>query len=167
VVIEQRKRDLFKEIGVLNIGKNTVDLLVIHNRELVSELTRGEKLGVRRLLELVNHGKLYTLSELDERLRAGQLDISRALPIWQDEVMDFIEANWGKPARQFAKIIAVGGGILLLGTHLVKRFPNLWIPPEPLFAQARGLYKYMRFKERRKIGGGHEGSRGTAWGEGH
>jgi hypothetical protein len=148
-VIKERLGEFDREIGILNIGKNTVDLLGVRSGEAISRLTRGEKLGVRRLLELVNHGKLYTLSELDERLRAGQLDISGALPIWQSEVVGFIEAHWGKLTARFARIIAVGGGILLLGNYLSRRFPNLWIPDEPLLSQARGLYKYALSKERK------------------
>jgi hypothetical protein len=144
-VIKERRGEFDREIGILNIGKNTVDLLGVRRGEAISRLTRGERLGVRRLLELVNPDKLYTLAELDERLRAGQLE----LPIWQSEVVGFIEAHWGKLTARFARIIAVGGGILLLGNYLSRRFPNLWIPDEPLLSQARGLYKYALSKERK------------------
>jgi hypothetical protein len=105
---------------------------------LASPVERGSACGDSLSLS-------YTLAELDERLRAGQLE----LPIWQSEVVGFIEAHWGKLTARFARIIAVGGGILLLGNYLSRRFPNLWIPDEPLLSQARGLYKYALSKERK------------------
>mgnify|MGYP000178342550 CR=1 FL=1 len=147
--IPERSADFKKEIGIVNVGMNTVDLLVVRDGTMVSRFTRGEKLGVRRLFELLNHEGLYSLTELDERLRCGELDISEATPIWAQEVLGFIESKWGKAVKRFARVIAVGGGVVLLGHHLAS-LPRVWVPPEPVLAQVRGLLKYALGKEKRQ-----------------
>jgi hypothetical protein len=68
------RRVAFKgEIGILGIGFNTLDLLVVRGGSPVQRFTAGETLGVRRLLELTNHDGLYSLAELDARLRGDSL----------------------------------------------------------------------------------------------
>ena len=142
--LSERRAEFASEIGIINIGMNTLDLMAARKGELIQRLTGGETLGVRRLLALLNPDGLYTLAELDERLRARQLDLSEALPVWEREVLGFIERQWGKAFRRFARVIAVGGGALLLGHALARRFDRIWIPPDPVMATARGLLKFAR-----------------------
>jgi hypothetical protein len=80
-----------KEIGIVGIGMNTVDLLVVAQGAPVERFTAGENLGVRRLLELTNNSGLYSLAERDDQLRAGVLDVSTAQPIWEREVLGLVE----------------------------------------------------------------------------
>ena len=81
------------EIAVLGIGMNTVDLLVGRNGSPVHRFTAGQTLGVRRLLEMLNHDGLYSLAEVDAQLRQGQLDISHASPVWKSEILGFVEKH--------------------------------------------------------------------------
>ncbi len=147
--VPDRKRDFEKEIGIVNIGMNTIDLLTARQGAVVHRLTGGEALGVRRLLELLNPDGLYTLGEMDGRLRRRELDLSEALPVWEREVLGFIERRWGRAFHRFAKVIAVGGGALLLSQALLARFDRIWIPDDPVMATVRGLFKFAR----RKYGG--------------
>ena len=144
------KKLLFKkEIGVLGIGMNTVDLLVVSNGAAVPARTAGANVGVRRLLTLVNSGDLYTLAEMDDQLRAGTLDLTTAGPIWSREVLGRVEETWETHFRRFAAIIAVGGGVTIpdMRDALLKRFNGrAYIPDEPVLATARGLYKYALMK---------------------
>lgn len=144
----QDKRSLFKgEIGIFNIGLNTADVLVIANGAPVERFTAGETLGVRRLLDLANRDQLYTLPELDDRLRAGVLDIATALPIWQREVLGLVERKWGDLFRRFGIVVVVGGGAHLMREAIIKRFSGKAIvPDDPVIATARGLYKYAAMK---------------------
>jgi hypothetical protein len=138
------KKSIFKkEMGIIGIGMNTVDLLVVNQGAPVERFIAGENLGVRRLLELVNRDGLYTLAELDDQLRAGSLDLSTALPIWQREILGLIEKRWENYFKRFSAIIAVGGGSVLMRDALTRRFNGrCLIPEDPVIATARGLYKY-------------------------
>ena len=130
------------EIGVISLGFNTVELLGLRAKQVVPRFTGGKTVGVRRLLELANPRGLYALGELDAQLRAGQLDTSEAMETWQREVNGFIEHKWGAAWQRFARVIAVGGGAVLLQDALHKKFAaKLYIPDDPVHAIARGLYK--------------------------
>ncbi len=144
------KKAIFKkEIGVLGIGMNTVDLLGVSAGAAMPARTAGKNAGVRRLLELSNRDGLYTLAEMDDQLRAGSLDLSTAGPIWSREVLGLIEQTWESIFKRFAAIVVVGGGVLIpaLREALLKRFSGkAWIPDRPVLATARGLYKYALYK---------------------
>lgn len=136
-----------KEIGIFSIGMNTVEMLVVAQGAPVERFTTGENIGVRRLLELTNGSGLYSLAERDDQLRAGNLDLSTAQPIWEREVLGLIEQKWGTLFRRFAAIVVVGGGSLLMREALLKRFNGkAVIPADPVISTARGLYKYALMK---------------------
>jgi len=140
--IPERKSHLKEEIGIVSIGFNTLEILTVKDKAAVQSMTAGRTLGVRRLLELLNTDRLYTLGELDDLLRSGQLDAKAALPVWSREVTGQIEKTWGQRWRRFKQIIVVGGGALLLRTHLTERFNGrVFIPDDPVLSIARGLYK--------------------------
>lgn len=132
-----------KEIGILGIGMNTVDLLVTQAGAPVEALTGSDTSGVRRLLELSNPSGLYTIAQLDDQLRAGTLDTSTSLITWQHEVLGLIESIWSKYFKRFAAVICVGGGSILLRDALLKRFNGKsWMPDDPVMSTSRGLYKH-------------------------
>lgn len=138
--VPSRKGDLKKEIGIVSVGFNTVELLVISDTRPVQRFTAGKTVGVRRLLELVNASGLWSLGELDTQLRAGALDIRSSTPIWAREVSGHVETTWGRQWRRFAKIVVVGGGALILNGQL--NFEGrAYTPDDPVMAISRGLYK--------------------------
>ena len=146
-----RRMALKDEMGILGVGMNTLDLLVVRNATPVQRFTAGETLGVRRLLELMNSDGAYSLAELDLRLRQAPSAVQGAARIWQSEVLGFIERTWGSEFRRYRVIVAVGGGTLLLREPLLRRFKEkLFVPDDPVISTARGLYKYMQMKERRR-----------------
>ncbi|MCP4542291.1 MAG: ParM/StbA family protein [Chloroflexi bacterium] len=143
------KRVLFKkqELGILGIGMNTVDLLVVRGGAPVQRFTAGETAGVRRLLELLNHDGLYSMAELDAMLRRNALDVAQALPVWEREVLGLVERQWGRTFRRFARVVVVGGGAILLRDALLARFgAKACVPDDPVIATARGLFKYVVMK---------------------
>jgi len=140
-----------KEIGVLSVGMNTIELMAINGREVTQKFTSGETLGVRRLLELCDPGNLYTRGELDARLRAGTLDTASTLPVWSSEVNGHIERVWGRAWRRFAAVVVVGGGAVLLRERILAQFNGrTHIPNDPVGAIGRGLYKMAQQRENRK-----------------
>lgn len=145
--IPERRALFRREIGVLGVGMNTVDLLAVRNGQPVQRFIAGRNVGVRRLLRLCDGQQLYSLAELDQQLRAGTLDTAGALDVWQREVAGLIESQWADQWRRFAAVIVVGGGAALLQEPLMRRFGGLaWVPADPVISTARGLYKYGLLK---------------------
>ena len=146
-----RQTALKAELGILGIGMNTVDLLVVRDGSPVSRFTAGDTLGVRRLLAVHRGTSDYSLAELDMLLRQRVLELDGATQVWQSEVVGFIEKHWGSTFRRFRAVIAVGGGVVLLREALLRRFRDkLHIPDDPVIATARGLYKYAQMVARRQ-----------------
>ena len=149
--IPERKGAFNSEVGVITIGFGTVELMVVRNREIVQRFTSGAASGVRRLLEIVNGQRLYSLGEMDMQLRAGQLDIREALPIWEREVTGVIEKQWSTAWKRFAAVLIMGGGAILLKETLPHRFNGrAYVPDEPVQAIARGLYRLTLLQQTRK-----------------
>jgi hypothetical protein len=137
------------EVGVISVGFNTVELLVVKDGGAVERFTHGNTLGVRRLLELINGDRLYSLGELDGMLRAGGLrsELKSTLPVWTREVNGEIEKVWGASHRRFAKVLVTGGGALLLKEALTLQFGHkAWLPSDPVLSIARGLWKLSAMK---------------------
>ena len=149
--IAERKGAFTGEVGVITVGFGTVELMVVRDRTPVQRFTTGAASGVRRLLEIVNGQRLYSLGELDTQLRAGQLNTREALPIWEREVTGVIERQWGTAWKRFAAVLIMGGGAILLKDTLPYRFGGkAYIPDEPVQAIARGLYRLTLLEQTRK-----------------
>ncbi len=149
--INERKNAFKQEVGIISVGFNTVELLVVRDKQPVQRFTAGTTAGVRRLLEIVNSDRLYSLGELDTRLRRNSLNIKDALPIWEREVTGVIDKHWGNAWKRFAKVLLVGGGAVLLKDSLPYRFNGkAFVPADPVLSIARGLYKLGKQVENRK-----------------
>ncbi len=136
-----------KSFGLLSLGFNTIEMMVVEEGRLIEKHVAGENKGVHYLLDLLNPDQAYSLGELDSQLRAGRLDVSTALPRWQREVMGQIEKHWGKAVQRFAAVFVVGGGTFLIRDALLAKFKDkLVIPDDPILSIARGCYKYTLFK---------------------
>ena len=149
--IPARKPDYKKEVGIVNAGMNTLELLVIRNGAPVERFLASETAGVRRLLEIIDPSALYSRGELDTQLRSGKLDCQPAIPAWASEVGGHIERHWGNASRRFATTIVTGGGAMLLGDAVTARFGGKsFVPDDPIMSAARGLYKLGLMKQNRK-----------------
>jgi hypothetical protein len=147
-LIPERKAATKGEIGVISIGFGTVEVMGVDNKALVQKYTAGASLGVRRLLEMVDGERHYSPFELDEKLRAGRLQVREHLPAWASQVNGFVEKRWGTDWKRFAAILVVGGGALLLREALLERFNGkIFLPDQPVFSVARGLHRFMRSQQ--------------------
>jgi hypothetical protein len=150
-IMPDRRNAFTQEVGIVSIGMNTIELLVVRERAAVQRFTSGSTTGVRRLFELVNGQQLYSLGELDNLLRANRLDVSQVIPIWEREVTGEIEKRWGKAWRRFTAVILVGGGAVLLKNSLPYFFNGKGIlPDDPILSIARGLWKLSLFQNNHK-----------------
>lgn len=138
-----RRADYKRDVGILNLGMSTVDLLSSRQGQIVERLTGGETLGVQDMLSEMSRQSGYTLAELDEQLRDGRLDLSLLLPIWERRVFGYLDKVWGSTQRRFARVIATGGGTFLLHDALLRRFgARLYVAEDPVLATAIGLYRF-------------------------
>jgi hypothetical protein len=148
--IPDRAGAMRKEIGVISIGFDTIELTVVRDRVQYPALTSGEKQGARRLLELADPQGLTPISLLEPELRAGRLDVSEILPVWSSKVLGLIDRVWGKSWKRFAAIVVVGGGAVLLQDEIARYFVGRAnIPAAPTLAVARGLYKLLLNQQRK------------------
>jgi hypothetical protein len=144
--IPSRSRALTEEVGVLSVGFNTLEFMVIENQMATEKFTGGEKLGVHRLLELINQKKTYSLGELDLKLRNGDLKHREKLPIWASEVNGAIDRIWKEALDRFTAVLVVGGGAVLLGDQLKLRGKGV-IADQPVMSISHGLYKLDKAKK--------------------
>lgn len=149
--IAARKSAFKAEVGIISIGFNTIELLVVEDRKIVQKFTVGTTAGVRRLLDILNESNAYTLGELDTKLRKGNLNTKAALPIWESEVTGVIQQHWGTTWKRFNKVLLVGGGAALLKNTLPYKFNGkAFVPDNPVSSISRGLYKLRMQAENRK-----------------
>ncbi|MFO7537589.1 MAG: ParM/StbA family protein [Chloroflexota bacterium] len=149
----QRAGLIKEEVGVVSLGFNTLERLVLREGEIVQRFTAGSTSGVRRLLTLLNTQGDYTLGELDDLLRSGGLHEDRlnpALDTWGREVVGQLEATWGTNWRRFGRILLVGGGALILNGRLMPVFRGkATLASDPVLSIAKGLYKLALFHQQR------------------
>ncbi len=137
---------LKSEVGIVSIGYNTIELMVLNGGKQVDRMGGSDMLGVRRLLELLNKGKMYTLTELDTLLRDNRLngEMKSGINAWSEMVTAYISTAWAATWKRFGKVIVVGGGATpaLLSSKIDAYFDGkAVVPSDPIQSIARGLYK--------------------------
>lgn len=135
------------EYGVISIGHNTVEMMVIKDGEPSRRYAHSAHAGVRQLLEEVNEarGGGYEIAQLDKDLRDGTLDRpASADAAWQSDLAKVIYSGWSEDHKRFSQIIIAGGGIRFAMPTLKKIFgvSKLRQVDDPVISISRGLYKF-------------------------
>jgi len=156
---------LRQRIGIIDIGYFTTDLALLDNLELVESRSSGVDVGMSVLLdnvaEMVAERFNRELSRreaedviLTKKVRIFGEDhdaseiVHRALSDFTSFVGGFIANLWGR-ADDLDYMILTGGGAKLLTAALREKYPHLRAMLEPVFANARGFYKYaLRLSKR-------------------
>lgn len=133
------------EVAVVDLGMNTLDLFVVERGQVRPGFLGGDKVGVRRLLNLLSNNG-YELTELDSMLREGRLRAREGeLEIWLGEVLATMERVWPS-LRRFTAVIPTGGGAAILGDRLTAALgakgAAVYWPDDPLVANVKGLWKF-------------------------
>jgi hypothetical protein len=134
-------RKMPSEVAVMSIGFSTVELMVVTSKnQLNYDLSTSQPIGVRTMLDRVEHASMYSMSELDAQLRNGSLKAPESIvdSYWQG-ISGLIDRTWGRAKTRFPVMIAVGGGVHVVGRHRLG--PGWVIPDDPVGSIARGLYK--------------------------
>ena len=159
----------FVPIGILSFGFLTMEAMAVQYQknksgelELVKQdrFTASKPVGMHRLLEIARPSHSYTLAELDQQFRDGNLDMKDAMQIYRRDVSNALIDAWGRQGwMRFGTIIIVGGGAIELGEWLLRRFQGKAFLPvasekqqeqyigergddlTPILAIALGLYR--------------------------
>ncbi len=140
-----RKNGRQAEVAVLDIGMNTLDLYVIQDGKVLPRFIGGAKVGVRRLLEILDSNG-HDPEEQDAQLRTGRLKPSKEqLDSWLSEILAAIERTWPS-LRRFTTVIPAGGGSALLGDALrmalISKGAAVTWPADPGTTNVNGLWKW-------------------------
>jgi hypothetical protein len=135
------------QIGILDIGMNTLDLFLIENGKVSPRYVGGAKVGMRRLFELINPDK-RDIEEMDEHVRKGHFRPTKTqLNEWLSQIMGVVEETWPILSR-FTAVIPTGGGALTLGRlldqALIVQGAALYKPDDPVLANVKGFWKWRK-----------------------
>jgi hypothetical protein len=143
--LRQRKGGRQAEVGVLDLGMNTLDLYAIRDGQIEPRFVGGDTVGVRRLLELLTSNG-HDPEEIDAALRNGRLKPNQGqLESWLGEVLSAVERVWPS-LRRFSAVIPTGGGAVVLGdlfrAALLSKGAIVSWPNDPITANVLGLWKW-------------------------
>ena len=143
--LRERKGGRQSEVGVLDLGMNTLDLYAIRDGKMEPRFVGGDKVGVRRLLELITTNG-HDPEELDADLRNRRLKPNPGqMESWMGEVLAAVERVWPN-LRRFSAVIPTGGGALVLGdllhAALLSKGAIVALPENPITANVQGLWKW-------------------------
>ena len=149
--LQMRKKGQKAEVAVLDLGMNTSDQYVIQDGKVSPRFIGGEKVGVRRLLELLTSNG-HSPEELDAKLRSGRLRPDKnQMESWLSEVLAAIERTWPN-LRRFDTVVPTGGGAVVLGdylrTALIAKGAAVHWPDHPITANVYGLWKWGAYGRR-------------------
>lgn len=153
--------DMQNPVGVVDFGGRTFDTLWINPPGEIDHSRSGTtNVGVLNLFDLVNVGiqKEFKLSvsrnvletavqEKRIRLHGEMVDVTDIVARAGEEIAAQAEREihrrFGQAAAELSTILFVGGGVAAL-PQIADPFRNAVIPEDPEFANARGLYKFLR-----------------------
>jgi plasmid segregation protein ParM len=161
---EARPLDDIGPVAVVDIGGKTTDTAIFPRKGMIDQEKSGtDNVGVMTVMDRISTAlmKKFDMTtigsgQVDRALRTGvvhifgEKDVSDIVASAKEQVADEI---WRALARrltnasEFEEILFVGGGAEVLGPFLINRkeFPLARVLPNPQFANARGVLKYMTF----------------------
>lgn len=151
--------DLDETVGVIDIGGRTTDIAVVLPGKRIDHARCGSAdMGVLNVVEEVRVALLHS-KNIDVPTMAIERALrSRSIKVWgklmdigeivdaavaqiSDSIMREVDRRLGT-AIDIDKILLVGGGAHLFA-RVAAKYPNIVIPDEPEFANARGFAKYL------------------------
>lgn len=156
-------------VGVVDIGGRTTDCAWICPPNRIDHSHSGTiNLGVLDVMDMVNAemNKVMPIGRcsrptLERAIRnrewrpcninrdeAINAIVDNALNVISERISREIERQFGIGA-ELEKIIFVGGGAALM-PQVAAKFPHAFVPEKPEFANARGMYKFLKMSRKAK-----------------
>lgn len=162
------RKDLKGRVAIVDIGGRTTDIAVVVNGSAVDSALSGTKnSGVLDVYKALNASiqrrfgirDMFPLAYLDEAVRTGRLEVfgtvedvtenvKEAVLQVEDDIAREIDRRIGSSLATLKAVVFTGGGGALF-QGISKRFKNGSMIEDPEFANARGLYKFARFRASR------------------
>lgn len=147
-------------IAVIDIGGRTTDTVVVRNQGIVHGSSGSCALGILDAVASLADAleDQFDTAGLDARvvsrafergtvqLYGREYDVSGAVLNAKRELVESLFATVRGQlgtAAELEQVLLVGGGTLALVEHIRDWFPNQVLAPEPVFANARGMLKYL------------------------
>ncbi|MFL9611129.1 plasmid segregation protein ParM domain-containing protein [Methylobacillus sp. Pita2] len=153
--------DITSPVGVVDFGGRTFDTLWINPPGEIDHGRSGTtNIGVLNLFDLVGTAIKKEFKQEASRNMLEQAVSTKIITLYGEthDVTDIvakagaeiaeqahrdIHRKFGSAIAELSKIIFVGGGVAAL-PQIAEPFRNAVIPKDPEFANARGLYKFLR-----------------------
>lgn len=151
-------------VGIVDIGGRTTDCVWVSPPSSIDHAKSGtQNVGVLDIINAVGDSLRTHLGiqganrwMLERAITTGTFrkhgkdeDVSglvkEAVHTVTERIMREVDRRLGNGAELDA-VIFVGGGVALI-PEVANRYPNAFVPENPEFANARGMYKYLRFLE--------------------
>ncbi|MCP4685620.1 MAG: ParM/StbA family protein, partial [bacterium] len=150
------EEEMLRTFGFLDIGWNTTDLTAIKGLQPVERWSRGERVGVRNIIETVGDviSRRYDMTtmeahEIDEIVRLRRVEvygqyhdighiIDSATTSLAQQIVAVATGLWGNGERM-SRILIFGGGAAIMGQAIRQAFPrNGVVLSNPALANAIG-----------------------------
>ncbi len=155
-----------RNIGIIDIGGKTTNLLSVKRLEEISDNTGSVSKGawdaVRAfrafaeseypgLEDLKDHQVIQTIISKKQDYYDKVLDLTEPVDAILRPMAEAIISEAGNlwnSGSLINKILITGGGALLLGHYIKQQFPHSVIIEDPVYANARGYYRFGLFSAR-------------------
>ena len=157
------KKRLGKDLLILDIGFNTIDILCVNEGRSSSEWSNMlEGAGICRICkdleielrkmgtDLSEQAVKNALANRKISIYGKETDLSESINLMAKDYADFIyreiRSRLSDVLKNTQKLIIAGGGAYYISDFFKQRFPGdfLFIPHAPEFSNARGYYKYLK-----------------------
>ena len=149
-------------VAVVDIGGRRTDFVVVADQAVRHDASGSLRCGLLDVKRQVADGirARFDLEEIPDRAaheatRTGRIRLfgktQDVTPLVRDAHQQLIERLHAETQPQLGRgaeldrILFVGGGAAVLADAIKDWFPNQSVVPEPAFANARGMLKYLRY----------------------
>ena len=133
-----------KDQGVVHASSGSLQCGMLNVKQLVSD-----EIQVRFDLESINERLVdYAVQHNTIRLRGTDHDIAELVTVAKREVVERIHQETRRQLGlgvELDRVLFVGGGAVELAEDIANWYPHQSVAPHPAFANARGMFKYLRY----------------------
>lgn len=154
------------DVGIVDIGGHTLDISEVKKGKAVIDrhvcLPTGAIHAYQTMLHQLQHRypkNSFSIHEIPAIMRSQKVSVfgkeasvadlvKQAQKSIVGSVLSGIKEMWGEKTGHLQFIILTGGPAPLIQEEMLKSYPHIEVPENPLMANARGFYKFAVFSRR-------------------